>query len=174
MTKQPPPLLPEETFHRVVRVANFDGTSVLAVAGLLALLAASMGDYLGAATGLLVAAAGAIELHGVGLLRAGDGRGMNWLVASQPYLLAMIGGYCAYRLGSYDPALLRAAMNDEMRATIAQAGYAEDGFLRTVHTLTYTVLALATLAYQGGMTIYYWRRRAAVVAALDLLEEEES
>ena len=37
MTNRTPPLLPEETLRRVLRVANFDGMSVLAVAGILAL-----------------------------------------------------------------------------------------------------------------------------------------
>lgn len=151
----------------MVRVANLDGMSVLAVAGLLALVAASMGDYGGAAVGLLVAAAGAIELHGVALLRAGEARGTNWLVASQPYLLAVMLGYCAVRLTSYDATLLRAAMTDELRAAIAQAGYREEQFLRTVYTLTYAVVAGTTLIYQGGMTVYYLRRRAAVIAALE-------
>jgi hypothetical protein len=47
MMKAPPPL-PEDTVRRVVRVARFDGWSVLGVAGVLALAAATMGDYVGA------------------------------------------------------------------------------------------------------------------------------
>lgn len=162
-----PPLLPEETLHRVLRVANVDGLSVLAIAGILALASASMGDWQGAAIGLLVAAAGAIELHGVGLLRAGDGRGMNWLVASQPYLLAMILVYCGLRWLSYDPALLRAALTSEMRAAIAQNGWTEEAFLRMVYMATYAVLAAGTALYQGGMTLYYLRRRSAVRTAVE-------
>lgn len=162
-----PPLLPEETLHRVLRVANVDGFSVLAVAGVLALASAAAGDWVGTGIGLLVAAAGAIELHGVGLLRAGESRGMNWLIASQPYLLAMVLGYCAVRLGSYDATLLRAAVTSEMRASLAEAGYTEESFLRFVYFSTYTVLAVGTLLFQGWMTFYYWRRRTAVAAAIE-------
>lgn len=162
-----PPLLPEETLRRVLRVANTDGMSVLAVAGMLALAAASVGDYSGASIGLLVAAAGAIELHGVGLLKAAHARGMNWLLASQPYLLAVMLAYCGLRLASYDPALMRAAMTDELRAALVQAGYDEETFLRTCYMLTFAVLAVATIIYQGCMTIYYTRRRSAVIAALE-------
>lgn len=162
-----PPLLPEEMLRRVLRVANTDGMSVFAVAGMLGLAAASVGDYSGAAVGLAVAAAGAIELHGVGLLKAGQPRGINWLLASQPYLLAVMLAYCGLRLTSYDPALMRAAMTDEMHATLAQAGYDEEAFLRTGYTLTFVLIAVATIIYQGCMTIYYTRRRSSVIAALE-------
>lgn len=167
-----PPLLPEETLHRVLRVANLDGMSVLAIAGILALASAAGGDYMGAAIGLLVAAAGAIELHGAGLVRAGETRGMKWVVASQPYLLVVLLGYCVLRLTNFDLSMLQAAMTDEMRETIRQAGYRVDQFLRMVYNLTYGTLAFATLLYQGGMTIYYWRRRGAVETALEGEEQE--
>lgn len=162
-----PPLLPGETFHRVVRVANLDGMSVMAVAGFITLAAASVGGYRGAGIGLLVAAAGAFELHGVGLLRAGRAHGMKWILASQPYLLTVMLGYCALRLSTYDPALLQTVISDEQRLVIEQAGYGEEEFLRNVHDLSYYLLAIGTLLYQGGMTIYYLRRSDAVVAAVE-------
>ena len=55
-----PPLLPSETFRRVLRVARFDGLSVLGVSGAFALISAASQDVSGAMIGLLVAAAGAI------------------------------------------------------------------------------------------------------------------
>lgn len=167
-----PPLLPEETFARVVRVANLDGLSVMAIAGLLALAAASMRDFQNAAVGMLVAAAGAIELHGVALLRAGVARGMKWVLASQPYLLAVLLSYCALQLASYDPEPIRAVMTNEMRATLEQAGHTEEQFIRDVYTTVYVVLAIGTTLLQGGMTLYYWRRRDAVLAAIDGGENE--
>ncbi len=161
-----PPLLPEETLHRVLRAANVDGISVLAVAGFLALAAASMGDYYGAGIGLLVAAAGAIELHGAALLRAGEPRGFAWLLGSQPYLLAVLLGYCALRLVSFDPALIQQALTTDVRESIAAAGYNEHQFMHTVYTATYVTLAVGSVVFQGGMALYYWRRRDAVRAAL--------
>ena len=162
-----PPLLPDETLHRVLRVANFNGLSVLALSGMLTLAIASTGDYHGAAFALLIAASGAIELHGAGLLRAGDVRGSRWLIASQPYLLVVMVGYCAIRLVNYDPALLRGAMTQEMKATLTQAGYEEERFLRMMYVTTYAVLAIGTIVYQGLLTAYYVRRRHAISAALD-------
>lgn len=166
-----PPLLPEETLHRVMRVANLNGMSVLAVAGMVTLAVASTGNYVGAAIGLSIAAAGAIELHGAGLLRGGDSRGMRWLIASQPYLLVVILIYCGLRLATYDPALLEAAMTDELRAALDEAGYEQERFFRMVYVGTYLVLGFVTFIYQGLMTLYYARRRTAVERALDAEEE---
>ncbi len=168
-----PPLLPEETLHRVLRVANLDGLSVMAVAGLLALASASAGDYNGAGIGLLVAAAGAIELHGAGLLRSGEVRGMKWLIASQPYLLVLLLGYCAWRLGSYDPAELQAAMTSDLRKTLEASGYNEQELLQKFYVIVYAVLAIGTLIFQGGMTLYYFRRKDAITAALEPGEDDE-
>src|SRR5262249_17978142 len=97
MTKIPP-LLPQETLLRVLRVARFDGTGALILGGTFALMMASEHDFPFAAIGLLAAGAGAIELHGAALLKQGESRGMSWLVASQPYLLLVILAYCALRL----------------------------------------------------------------------------
>src|SRR5678816_1370684 len=87
---QQPPLLPEETLARVLRLARFDGMGALVLGGMFALFAAAARDFPFAAIGLLAAGAGAVELHGAALLRQGDRRGMQWLVASQPYLLLVI------------------------------------------------------------------------------------
>jgi hypothetical protein len=166
-----PPLLPEETLHRVLRVANFNGMSVLALSGMLALAVAAVGDYRGAAIGLLVAASGAIELHGAALLRAGDARGTQWLIASQPYLLILMLGYCALNLVNYDPTVLREAMTNDLREALAQAGYQEERFMRMFYTTSYALLGIGTLIYQSLMTVYYFRRRHAVVAALAAQDE---
>ena len=167
-----PPLLPEETLHRVLRVASFDGMCVLAISGMITLAVASTGNYVGAAIALLITASGAFELHGAGLLRAGDPRGMQWLIVSQPYLLIVVLGYCALRLVSYDPAEVQAAMTPELRTAIEQAGYDEDVFIRMVHVGSIAFLALGTMIYQGLMTVFYYRRRGAVLAALEHEAEE--
>lgn len=173
MTKTPP-LLPEETLARVLRIARLDGLSVLGVAGFFALLAASAGDLRGAILGIVIAGTGAGELHGAALLRHGEPRGVDWLVGSQLSLLGALLGYCAWRLTHVDLEPLRVAFQtmlqsptmQEMWAANQQAGMTEEKFLRQTHTLTYASLGIATLIYQGGMSLYYQRRRAAVTQAL--------
>lgn len=161
-----PPFLPEETLVRVLRLSRLDGMSVLVIAGLFAVMSALAGDQLGAIVGLLVAGAGAVELHGATLLHHGEPRGLRWLVGSQLFLLATIVGYCALRLlhPAFEP--LHAAMTPEMKTSLEAAGWTEDEFVGLVYQVTYAAVATVTCAYQGGMAIFYWRRRQAVTEAL--------
>jgi hypothetical protein len=157
-----PPLLPEETLFRVLRLARFNGMSVLFIAGFFALISAAAKDVPGAAIGVLVAGAGALELHGAGLLRQGDDRGMTWLVSSQLYLLTVVLAYVGFRLMHVDIEPMRVLLT----ATIAVSGLNEDQFLRVIYGISTSVFGVVTFFYQGGMAIYYHRRRAAVRQAL--------
>jgi hypothetical protein len=161
-----PPLLPEEALHRVLRAARLDGTGVLVIAGAFALASAAVKDTTGAAVGLLVAGAGAVELHGAALVRHGSERGMRWLVASQLFLMAIIFGYIGYRLRHADVSPMLPLLTDDQRQAIAAAGFTVDQFLRMVYVGTYAAVGVGTLLYQGGMCLYYLRRRPAVAAAL--------
>jgi hypothetical protein len=165
-----PPKLVSEVQRRVLRVARFDGISVLCLAGFFALVSAGSGDVSGAAFGLLIAAAGAIELHGMGLLRSADRRGMSWLIGSQLYLMSVVLGYVGYRLANPDSdPILRAAksaLTDEIRQAGMDPAQFMAEFPRELRLLYFAVAAL-TILYQGGMAIYYMRRRAAVEAAID-------
>ena len=165
-----PPLLPEVTLHRLLRLARMDGLGVLWVATFFALTAAAVGDLMGAIAWLLVAGAGAIELHGAVLLREAEKRGLNWLVASQLLFLGVVLAYCAFRLTHYDPTALREALTDEMKATLVQSNYDQEDFLLTVWRSTYGLMAGATLIYKGGLAIYVLRRQTAVAAAVEMAE----
>jgi len=165
-----PPLLPEETLRRVARIARFDGISVTAIAGVFALLSAAGHDVSGAVVGVIVAGAGAVELHGVTLLHAGEPRAMRWLIGSQFYLLAAILGYVAWRLGSPDPLMIdamRKALTSDQRQVLKENGVTEAEFLQMMMRLVYFSVGLATMIYQGSMATYYVRRRAAVLRALE-------
>ena len=169
-----PPLLPAEIVARLLRVAHFDGASVLGLCGVLAIVSAWYGDLTGAVIGVLIAGAGAFELHGAGLLKAGKPRGLNWLVASQLYLLAAILSYVGWRLTSYNPAAVRRILEPALHLPVIQAmldmaGATEADLLVMVRPLYFAgfrLVAVGTLLYQGGMALYYHRRRAAVAAAL--------
>ena len=140
---------------------------VLMGATFFALTSAAMGDFWGAVVWLLVAGAGAIELHGGTLLHDAEKRGLNWLLASQFLLLLVVLGYCTLRLTHPDLAAIREAMTDEMRASLREANYDEEDFLRIVYTTTYLMMGAATLLYKGALAFYFYRRRGAVAAALD-------
>ena len=163
---QAPPLLPEETFARVCRVARFDGMSVLVVAGVFAVISALAGDVVGAVIGLLVAGAGAMELHGVTLLHHGQPRGMTWLWGSQCFLLLSILGYCGFQLLRSKLPALPPEVATLIQQDADQLGMTVQEFLRMFNRMLYGGVAVATLIYQGGMAFYYLRRRTAVQRAL--------
>jgi hypothetical protein len=167
-----PPLLPDEVLRRVLRLSRLDGTGLLAIAGAFALASAWEHDRTGTVAGLLVAGTGAVELHGAGLLHAGHGRGANWLIASQLFLMAAVFGYAAWQLGHVDTASLAALINwlgltiEDLRQIYKPYHLADGDLLRTAYVGFYRLLALLTAVYQGGMAIHYARRRAGMLAAL--------
>jgi hypothetical protein len=161
-----PPLLPEEALVRVLRLARFDGVGALVLGTVFALVAATGHHGPFAAIGLLAAGAGAVELHGAALLRQGYPRGMNWLVASQPFLLLVIFGYCALRLWFVEMPPLPEQFRGVLAASAAQWRMPVEDYLRILNRITYGALAVTALGFQGGMMIYYLRRRKAVARAL--------
>lgn len=166
-----PPLLPKETLVRVLRLARFDGMGALVLGGMFALVAAAARDFPFAAIGLLAAGAGAVELHGVALLRQGERRGMNWLVASQPYLLFVILTYCALRLWLVEIPPVPEAFQSMFAASAQQWGMSVQEYQHALNRITMLAVATVALGFQGGMMLYYLRRRHPVAQALTAEEE---
>jgi hypothetical protein len=163
---QQPPLLPEETFARVLRLARFDGMGALVLGGMFALFAAAARDFPFAAIGLLASGAGAIELHGVALLRQSDPRGMRWLVASQPFLLTVILCYCGLRVWLIDIPPVPESFQTLFAMSARQWGMSVEEYQHTLNQITALAVAIAAVGFQGGMMIYYLRRRESVYRAL--------
>ena len=142
-----------------------DGTGVMAIAGISAIYAAADRDQMSTLIGLLVAAAGAIELHGAALVDHAQTRGMRWLVLSQIYLMTVIFGFVAVQMRSGD-GFASLLPDDLVHQVESTNGISADASRRLLSVDFAAIVALATLIYQGGMAIYYFRRRSAVHAAL--------
>ncbi|PAW63982.1 MAG: hypothetical protein B9S34_13395 [Opitutia bacterium Tous-C1TDCM] len=170
-----PPLLPEETLVRVLRLAKLDGITVLVLGGVFALMAAGNGQAPFAIVGLLAAGAGAIELHGVGLLRRNLPAGMPWVFASQPLLLLVIFGYCALRLTHFEMPPIPDSLREAAAANAQALGMTLEDYFRVMNRVSAGLVAAIACAYQGWMAFYYWNRRRAVAQALDtvVFETEE-
>lgn len=169
MMKKSPPS-PSDILRRVLRVARFDGLSVVIVAGIGTLLAAAMADWVGVAIGLAVASAGTVELQGAARLRRSDSQGMKWLVASQLILMGSILVYCAYQLTHPQLEALRKQLGPMLEDQLAAAGISMKEFLALVSrllSLLYYTVACITVLYQGGMTLFYLRQREKVARALN-------
>jgi hypothetical protein len=169
MTNSVEPSPEEKIYRRVLFVAGFDGWSVVAVAGLGTLLSVLFGSLNGILIGLLLIGAGAMELHGRRLLRRRDAGGMRWLVRAQLFLLSVILVYCASRLGSFDAETAMGNMTPDMEAALTEAGLNKADIVPLVHmtfVATYSILAIISLLFQGGLSLYYRSRIGRVTAAL--------
>jgi hypothetical protein len=162
-----PPLLPDEALRRVLRTAHMDGMGILVISGAFALFEAESRDRSGMIVCLLVAAAGAIELHGGSQLRRGERGGLLWLVGSQIYLLAVLLSYVSLRLAHIDINVVRELLTDDVKKQITDSGMTVDEFAHGLYGLFYRLVGGLSILYQGGMALYYLRRRAAVSAALE-------
>lgn len=163
---QQPPLLPHETLVRVLRIARFDGIGALLLGGMFALSAAMAGEPPLAVIGLLGAGAGAIELHGTELLKQGDGRGMSWLIASQPFLLVVVFSYCSMRLWVLPLPPVPESLEGLFAASATQWKMTVDEYQHVLNRITVLAIAVVALGFQGWMTYYYVRRRQAVMTAV--------
>jgi hypothetical protein len=164
-----PPPLPEATLQRVLRVAKFNGWSVVIVAGVCLPLSALFGDWSGSAACALVLFGGWTELAGRRQVATGDESGVNKMIRAQWIVLGTILAYCVARLASFDTETAMGSLTPAMRSELAASGVDIEAIVplvRTVFYITYTVVAVVTAIYQGGMALYYSRRRALVTQAL--------
>jgi hypothetical protein len=172
---QQPPLLPEIVLARVYTTARRNGLSILIVASAGAVLQAAGRDVVGAVAALLAAVAGAMEIHGAGLLRQGVKEALAWMIRAELLLLGVILLYCYVRLMHPQLEQMRAAFHASLELPLMrsrwdqlqQLGFTEDMYLHLVNRLTCVALTFASLLYQGGMVYYYLRRRRPIEIALE-------
>jgi hypothetical protein len=165
-----PALTPQEkTLKRVLLISAIDGWSVIVIAGLGTLLTLLLGDLSGVGVGLLVLVAGIIELRGRRRLQRRDASGMSQLIRAQLIMLVVILIYCASRLGSYDQESMLANLTPDMQAALKESGVEVAEILPLVQMVfitTYSLVALLTLLFQGGLVLYYRSKAPLVTAAL--------
>lgn len=165
----PEPTKPEKALKRVLAISRFNGWSVIVFAALGTLITLVMGDLSGLAVGVLVGIAGWMEVRGHRTLKRRNPEGMRLLVRSQVFLLAVILVYCATRLGSFDNTTAMGNLTPDMETMLNEAGLHSADILPLVRMAFFTLyagLALGTLAYQGGMALYYRAKTPLVVEAL--------
>jgi len=154
-------------------VALVHGVSLLVITGFCVLLAAALGDFKSALICLVICGAGVGEVQGARLLKAGESRGMVWLMRSPIYLLTVILVYVGWQLATYDPAEVRRLLESspEVKSALEENGLAQADVARLMsqaYYLGYAAVAILSFLYLGGMALYYRSRRAIVTAALEV------
>ncbi len=165
----PEPTPQDKALKRVLAISRLNGWSVIVIAGLGVLIALALGDLSSVFIGLLVAAAGVMEVRGHRQLKRRDAEGMKLLVRSQLFLLAIILVYCASRLGSFDSETALSGLTPEMESLLKESGIQKSDILPMVRTAffsLYITVAATCLIYQGGLALFYRRKIPLVTAAL--------
>jgi hypothetical protein len=161
---------PNETLHRVMRIARLDGWSIAIFAGLCALVSLVTGDLVGAVVGLIVAAGGVVELRGLKKLTQHDAEGgMTLLIRAQLIVLGSIWCYALGKLAGFDAETAMNGMTPDMKTMIDQVGLSTAEIVRLLRVTFYGMYAtvlVVTLIYQGGLALYYRNRRETVREAL--------
>ncbi len=160
---------PEKTLKRILLITAIDGWSIIVLASLGVLLTFILGDWVGSFMGLLVLAAGVMEIRGRRRLTRRDAGGMQQLVRAQLFLLAVILVYCASRLGSFDADTALANLTPDMEAMLKEAGLVRADILplvRIAFIATYGLVAFLSLLFQGGLILYYRSKTRPVTEAL--------
>ena len=159
----------EKSLQRILTISRLNGWSVIVIAALGSLLALAIGDLLSVLIGLLVLAAGLMEVRGHRQLQQRDPAGLTLLVRSQLFLLAVMLVYCAGRLGSFDADTALASLTPDMEIILAEAGLDKSSLLplvRTAFFALYSAVAAITLIYQGGLAMFYRSKIKPVTEAL--------
>ena len=107
-----------------------------------------------------------MEVHGGTLLNHYDLRGSRWLVSSQAVCLLGILVYCAVRLVFVQIPPLPEEVNALIAADARQLGMTSEEFVRKTYVAGFILIAVLSVFYQGGMAIYYLRRKRSVAQAI--------
>lgn len=131
-----------------------------AVFGALTLLVALFGpDVLGLAIGAVVTGVGVAQLRAAPRLRHGDPAAPRVLARNELVLMGGIIGYCLLKL-----TLLRESGAD-LQSQVGDTGDLDLGIgelIDSLNTTMYSAFLAVTLVYQGGLALYFLRRRPIV------------
>ncbi len=145
---------------KVIKVSTIDYYSVLAVAGCAVPICALGGYWLEAIFALLACTAGLLERHGNKLLQTAQlTNGFKSLVSSQLLLLAVILVYAVWKLLTADAGewLARISSYPIMQEFLKGYPYPEllQPALELSLKLTYSLLFVISLFFQGGLAWWY-------------------
>ena len=144
---------------RAAALARSNALGYAIFGGLTIVVAVFGPDVLGLAIGAIVAGVGAAQLRAVPRLRHGDSAAPRAMARNELVLLGGIIGYCVLKL-----TVLRES-GDELQAQVGDtSGLGMDlgELVDSLNTTVYSTFIAVTLLYQGGLALYFLRRRPMV------------
>jgi hypothetical protein len=144
--------------RKTAAVANFSGITTVTLAVATAAFTAFSPDALGIFATLVLGAVGIVEILGRKKLLNGDENATKVLALNQLGFLAAIVIYCIVQMGRFSLSSLTAQLPPEI-------GPLDPSTQRLVRQLWYgfyILLIVLSLAFQGGLALYYHRCRKHV------------
>ncbi len=153
--------------RRAARTARASALSILAAGGLALPCLAVAPSLAGVLAVAAVLAIGGVELYGAIRMGRADPRAATTLGRNQVALLAVIVVYCAAQMATFSPDDVRKLalseyLNERLAVGERVAEAIEDDVAQLVPAAVYALYGLViavSLAFQGGLAIYYFTRR---------------
>lgn len=154
----------EKEFRRLVWVTGINGYSILLFAGLITLLCCLFFfSWSGFLVGVALTAAAWLEVKGSNYLKNRRAEGLLWAERSQIAVFLTIFLYSSYQLLTVNGQSILSTLPEEIKGLLLQLYQIDEivlGELLTMVTqVTYAAIILASLFYQGGLLLYYRRKR---------------
>lgn len=156
------PAWQENQLRGVFRLSKLNGLSVEIfgiLGGIFGVLSFSVEGIL---MGVLIAGAGWVELEGRKKLVARIEGAPRWLMGGEALLLFVIVVYAFAHLMALDPARANDMLGPEARTMLSGFGGLSEQMLNeliySAARWLYLGLIIGTVAYQGGMMLYYYLR----------------
>ena len=157
--------LARKSVQRVVTVAGANAVMELGVGILALLVTVFWWSWAGLLVGLALCAVGAVELAGRKRVRMGDASGASLLALNQLAFLAVIIIYCVAQMVGTPAQAVNDAIGSELRELSEATGTPLGDVEQSVTAMArwfYLLIILLSVAFQGGMALYYFTRRKAI------------
>jgi hypothetical protein len=141
---------------RAAALARGNGLFYAACGAITLLIALLQLDWIDVILGAIASAVGAAQVRAAARLRRAEPSAPGALARNELVLLGAIGAYCALELAGLGPSAA------DWEAQLDEAAGMELGLgelAESLATTTYATLLAVALLYQGGLALYFLRRR---------------
>ena len=155
---------------RAARTAGFSAMSTLVIGVGTGVYAACSPDELNIVVAAALLLVGGVEYAGYRMLRRAEPAAALLLGRNQLLFLALIAAYCIWQMATFSPQAAKASgLSAEDRSLLAQLPEMQQELDSTIDTwgafanrAFYCTVLLVSVAFQGGLALYYFSRRRSL------------